>query len=378
MANLTSTLAPKVYTRLAVRVGSRGKLTPINADEAQEHPLTLAFVVTTIQPPSSGVKAIGLEAQRLGYRFFVVGDLRSPEAWHCRGAEYLSPFDQGRTPFKTTRALPFNTYSRKLIGYLQAASTPVRWIRETDDDNAPYGSFFDPAPQPLHGRIPLAQSHFINIYKCFTKRHIWPRGLPLNYVNQEADCSTSSGLASGLIVLQSVADGDPDVDAVYRLTAPDTSDVMFENAEPLIIPKGIWTPFNSQATTWPRELLPLMYLPSTCSFRMTDIWRSYVAQRLMPGLGATLVITGPTVYQDRNEHDLMRDFRDEIEGYVGYERFVDVLEATPVVGGFDALLADLRGLYEALIDAEFFTSDEMPILDAWIADMEMLGFGPTA
>jgi len=180
------------------------------------------------------------------------------------------------------------------------------------------------------------------------------------------------------MVLQAVANGDPDVDAVYRLTAPDTSDVMFENAEPLIIPTGVWTPFNSQATTWPRELLPLMYLPSTCSFRMTDIWRSYVAQRLMPGLGATLVITGPTVYQDRNEHDLMRDFRDEIEGYVGYERFVDVLEATPVVGGFDALLADLRGLYEALIDAEFFTSDEMPILDAWIADMEMLGFGPTA
>jgi len=111
---------------------------------------------------------------------------------------------------------------------------------------------------------------------------------------------------------------------------------------------------------------------------MTDIWRSYVAQRLMPGLGATLVIIGPTVFQDRNEHDLMRDFCDEIEGYVGYEQFVEILERTEIAGGFDAVLTDLRRLYLALIEAGFFTSDELPILDAWIADMETLGFGPTA
>jgi len=98
----------------------------------------------------------------------------------------------------------------------------------------------------------------------------------------------------------------------------------------------------------------------------------------MASLNATLVITGPTVFQDRNEHDLMRDFREEIEGYVGYERFVEVLEATPIAGGVDALLDDLRVLYAALVDAGFFTCDELPILDAWIADMETLGVGPKA
>jgi hypothetical protein len=180
------------------------------------------------------------------------------------------------------------------------------------------------------------------------------------------------------MVFQAVADGDPDVDAVYRLTAPDTSDIRFDTAPPLILPHGSWTPFNSQATTWPIELLPLMYLPATCSFRMTDIWRSYIAQRLFPGLGARLVITSATVFQDRNEHDLMRDFRDEIEGYTGYERFVDVLEATPIGGTATSVLADLRTLYTALIEAQFFSSDELPILDAWIADMVSLGYGPAA
>jgi hypothetical protein len=179
-------------------------------------------------------------------------------------------------------------------------------------------------------------------------------------------------------VFQAVADGDPDVDAVYRLTAPDTSDITFDVAPPLLVPFGSWTPFNSQATTWPIALLPLMYLPATCSFRMTDIWRSYIAQRLFPGLDARLVITSATVFQDRNEHDLMRDFRDEIEGYNGYERFVLVLEATPIIGTAESVLADLRTLYTALISAGFFASDELEILDAWIADMETLGFGPTA
>ena len=57
---------------------------------------------------------------------------------------------------------------------------------------------------------------------------------------------------------------------------------------------------------------------------------------------------------------------------------MSVLEQTGVSGGFDALLGDLRRVYEALIDAGFFTSDELPILDAWIADMKTIGFGATA
>lgn len=338
--------------------------------------MAVAYVVTSIQRPTEGVQAIAHYCSSFGSLFIVVGDRKTPEPWVCSGATYLGVGAREAENFVLSRVIRENSYTRKMLGYLCAVRDGASWIRETDDDNAPYPDFFADVPADVAGRAPVGAYPFVNIYPFFTERFIWPRGLPLHRVREGADSIDAS--ADGLMVLQAVADGDPDVDAVYRLTAPDTSDVMFDHAPPLIIPAGTWTPFNSQATTWPIELLPLMYLPSTCSFRMTDIWRSYIAQRLMPGLGATLVITGPTVYQDRNEHDLMRDFRDEVEGYVGYERFVDVLESTPVVGGFDAVLADLRTLYAALIDAGFFTSDEMPILDAWIADMETFGFGPPA
>ena len=116
-----------------------------------------------------------------------------------------------------------------------------------------------------------------------------------------------------------------------------------------------------------------MYLPSTCSFRMTDIWRSFVAQRLLPGLGAELVFTSSTVFQERNAHDLMRDFQDEVEGYLGYERFVEILRSTRIVGKPSALLDDLKTIYAALVSEGFLTEMEFPILEAWISDMQALG-----
>ena len=47
---------------------------------------------------------------------------------------------------------------------------------------------------------------------------------------------------------------------------------------------------------------------------MTDIWRSFVAQRVIHQ-GHGILFHGRTVWQERNEHDLHRDFIDELPGY---------------------------------------------------------------
>lgn len=342
--------------------------------------MMLAFVITTVNPPTVGVQTIASKSSAQGLAVIVIGDTTTPSDWNIDGTTFLSVRQQTSLAFETARSIPERSYTRKMIGYLAAFATGAYWIRETDDDNIPYEIFFDIPPEVLNCRVPTSTSRWINPYPYFSDRFVWPRGLPLSSVHASMDATLeNSGTTeiSGLMVTQGLADGDPDVDAIYRLTGSDISPVTFERNRPLVIPHEKFSPFNSQVTTWPRALLPLMYLPTTCSFRMTDIWRSFVAQRLMPSLGATLVISGPQVHQDRNEHDLMRDFREEIEGYVGHERFVDVLESTPIGGGFENLLDDLRLLYSALIDAGFFTSAEMLVLDAWIADMKALGFGVT-
>src|ERR1700691_4694073 len=78
---------------------------------------------------------------------------------------------------------------------------------------------------------------------------------------------------------------------------------------------GACCPFNSQNTTWFKEAFPLLYLPYYCSFRMTDIWRSFVAQRIAWTCGWPVLFHQSTMRQERNDHNLMNDFRDEISGY---------------------------------------------------------------
>ena len=125
-------------------------------------------------------------------------------------------------------------------------------------------------------------------------------------------------------IQQGLADLNPDVDAIYRLTQP--LPVSFQK-EPkrIALGHGSICPFNSQNTTWFREAFPLMYLPSYCSFRMTDIWRSFVAQRIAWTCGWNILFHEATVWQERNEHAIIKDFKDEISGYCNNREIMDRL-----------------------------------------------------
>jgi hypothetical protein len=336
----------------------------------------MAFVVTTVQSPTPGVLAI---AQHLSaeFQFLVIGDRKTPSPWLASGVEFISLSDQQGLRFQAATAIPEDSYSRKMLGYLLAFESGCQWIRETDDDNLPYDSFFSLPPSVINARVPLPISDWVNIYTYFSDRFVWPRGFPLERLHDpgrlSSPCVTTAPVQQPLI-LQSLADGDPDVDAIFRLTTPDQDPIEFDRSEPLLVPPGAWSPFNSQATTWHRDLLPLMYLPSTCSFRMTDIWRSFIAQRLLPSLAGSLVVTSPDVFQARNEHDLMRDFRDEIEGYVGYESLVQTLTAAAIIGTRDSLVEDMRIIYRDLAAKSFFTVAELSILDTWLHDVSAVGW----
>ena len=61
--------------------------------------------------------------------------------------------------------------------------------------------------------------------------------------------------------------------------------------------------------------------------RMPDIWRGYVAMRCLWAMDKGFVFHAPEVFQERNEHDLMKDFRDEMDGYPVYERLCGEIEA---------------------------------------------------
>ncbi len=155
------------------------------------------------------------------------------------------------------------------MGHLYAIKNKASIIQETDDDNIPYNSFWKLPSEPM--LLLNSDNKWINVYSLFSKEKIWPRGFPLNEINADNNYSFEKTKTNTLI-FQGLADKNPDVDAIYRLTG--ALPIKFDKVKSFSLKAGNWSPFNSQNTIFKKEAFPLIYLPATCSFRMTDIWRS--------------------------------------------------------------------------------------------------------
>ena len=99
---------------------------------------------------------------------------------------------------------------------------------------------------------------------------------------------------------------------------------------------------------------------------MTDIWRSFIAQRCIWEIGGGILFHAADVIQERNVHNLMRDFADEIPGYLQNDKIVKVLSGLKLAGGTDAVGENLLRCYEALIAEQVFPDTEMPLVRAWL------------
>lgn len=128
------------------------------------------------------------------------------------------------------------------------------------------------------------------------------------------------------IVQQGVVNGDPDVDAIFRLTKTMNYrkiDLYFDSSSPSFqIPIYKISPYNSQNTLISYSGFWSLYLPKSVEFRLTDIWRS---QRLMWLINETVSFNGPNAYQLRNAHNYLKDFEQEKSMYFKTEKLVEFL-----------------------------------------------------
>jgi hypothetical protein len=330
-------------------------------------PIRTAAVVTSISPPTPVLQALAQGCRAAGFRFLLVGDTKSPPDFALEGCAFLSIAAQNESGFAFARLCPTAHYARKNVGYLAAIRDGAQLIVETDDDNLPRDSFFAPRERMQQVKV-VRGAGWINVYGYFSNALIWPRGLPLTAVS--AARTPYPALASARVdcpIQQGLADANPDVDAIYRLLLPLPQD--FRADRRVALGPGAWCPFNSQNTAWWPDAFALLYLPAYCSFRMTDIWRSFVAQRIAAANDWHVLFHEPTVRQERNEHNLMRDFADEVPGYLHNEAIRAALEATTVAPGVGEIPENLRRCYRALVDLGVIAAPELPLLDAWLADL---------
>jgi hypothetical protein len=337
----------------------------------------LHAVITTIQTPTDSVVSLVDKLAERGGKLIVAGDKKGPDHFnHPEGrdwaVDFLSLEDQEKSGFELSRELPTGHYTRKNLAYLAAIREGATCIYETDDDNAPNSEWII-REESIHDCrvVESSENRWVNVYRFFSEENIWPRGLPLDEISSPLPAVKNGERSLLAPVQQGLVNGSPDVDAIWRLAMD--RPFTFDQGKSVYLEPGNWCPFNTQSTWWWKLAFPLLYIPSYCSFRMCDIWKSFIAQRCLWALDIGIVFHAPEVDQDRNLHDLMRDFTDEIPGYTRNREICNLLHSVSLEKGPDAVKQNLRRCYERLIAADVFPEKEIGLVDAWLRDIESMG-----
>jgi hypothetical protein len=335
--------------------------------------MKVTYVVTTINEPTPAMKALsGLVADAPDSDLVVVLDMKSKPGFkldaNVMEASHVASLDRQLTTHSAE-----NHYARKNIGYLEAMYAGADVIRETDDDNEPLPQFVGWRPDASIDAYtvtdPFLGLDWVNVYEHFQAHgvKVWPRGLPLDRIHS-SPCVATGPHPCYAPIQQCVVNGDPDVDAIFRLANPTAVNYQFRQTIPLAL-RDVWSPFNSQSTEWHKRAFPLMYLPRTCSPRVTDILRSYVAQRIAYSRGWFVSYHSPRMFQDRNAHNLMKDFWDELPLYTNAQRYrellINVKLPEDTIGNVTGLCNDLFRCYQALVKEGIVTNEEMIHISDW-------------
>lgn len=303
-----------------------------------------------------------------GYNCIVVGDKKTnSQTYKNKRSLLYVEIDCDLFPH-LSKSLPCNHYSRKNLGYLHAIKQGFKSILDTDDDNFPKGD--------IHNWKKLKHSlvtgpSLPNTLKHFSDSHIWARGYPIELIhskNYPILKKVNKENLNKVGIIQSLVDGDPDVDAIFRLTSKEyTDDFKFESGKSCIINQGIYSQGNTQATLWTNpELFHLLYIPVTVSFRFCDILKMYIAQRCMWEYDSMLAITSPFFYQSRNTHNYMKDFESEVSMYKCLHKLLcKILPSIKLKGDKD----DLIRVYEILKKENIVQDNELTILKLFLSQL---------
>lgn len=322
------------------------------------------IIITSIFSPTEAIK----DFSEKNLPIVMVGDKKTPDDWSFGDVKYLSVNTQKRMGFRLTELLPYHHYGRKMLGYLYAMQNGANEIYDTDDDNFPKSDWGFPEFTGDFTLIPSGKG-FINVFQFFTESRIWPRGFPLNHImdpKMPESVLINKNVKVG--VWQGLIDEDTDVDSIYRLTNNET--IRFIERSPVVLGSKSLCPFNTQNTLFRKEMFPLLYLPSEVTFRFTDILRGLVAQPIMWLYDYYLGFTGPTVIQKRNPHDLMKDFKSEIQMFL-YSETVPEIVSSAITRSM-SIGDNLFEAYKALQRKGIVTINELKILEAWLYDIQRL------
>lgn len=332
-------------------------------------------VVTTIHSVTEAVRNI---ADKPDWCLVVVPDVKTPrQDYYNLNCFYFNEALQAMIFPDMAELIPKNHFGRKNLGYIFAYAMGAERVWDFDDDNdgvidldQVYKDGFE-APCRQKGILFNPYKHFgVNEDFC------WPRGFPLNHI-QDGNVTPSTCQQdindSDVYVYQSLADMQPDVDGIYRLTKKTPFDFSVPNPRSIIIPSNVYTPFNAQATMWNNAGLQLLFLPCSIHGRVSDIYRSYFTQYIMNhgNPGKRLVFTKPYVVQDRNAHNYLADFNAELPLYERTSVLLEYLSTRPY-NYKKSSIRNLLDLYIDLYERDYLEELDITLIKNWTAWIEVI------
>jgi hypothetical protein len=146
----------------------------------------------------------------------------------------------------------------------------------------------------------------------------------------------------------------------------------FKDAESIALQPQTYCPFNTQVTIFHQEAFWGLYIPTTTPFRVCDIWRGYMVQRLLWDIGGVVAFHAPIVFQDRNVHNYLHDFTDEWQLYTQAEKLGSFLKHW--YSQHTAMAERMKALVHDMIAHNFYKEHEAVVLQAWLDDLAALGY----
>lgn len=277
------------------------------------------IVCTSINAPSEAIQRFD---EIPDWTLIVVGDKKTPEPYELRNGHYMSPDEQVSVSKTLSDLIGWNSIRRRNFGFVLAHQWGAEVVATVDDDNIPLEGW---GTELLVGKSCKVKSYSaqdpaFDPVGATSYEHLWHRGFPIQLLSTR-DYSSWSEEVITPAVQAAFWNGDPDVDAICRMEhAPDCD----FRAGDFPFTSDVAGPFNSQNTFLDARILPDYFVLPHVG-RMDDIWASYFLQ----ALGHRVVYTAPSVYQDRNDHDLTEDFNEEVLGYSKNLQLVTALKDDP-------------------------------------------------
>ena len=138
----------------------------------------------------------------------------------------------------------------------------------------------------------------------------------------------------------------------------------------MLLPPGTMASYNSHATL--HYALWGLMLPVSVHGRVSDIWRSYIMQRLMVDVGQSVGYVSPFVENNQLSSNIQGNFMSEASLYEKTEALIKVLNNWKSVSNF--FEERLLELFVRMYECDFVELIDVVLVQKWVRSLKQIGY----